>query len=244
MPFTPSSLRRILAAVTLGISAFLAGCVSQSNHLPVRTADLPRPIRVACVGDSITYGHLIPERDRQSYPAVLGRWLGSDWQVGNFGRNGATLLRQSPRPYHEQPEYRDALAFRPHIVVLQLGTNDTKRETWEAAGDRFLEDALTLIHSFQDLETKPRLVLCLPIPLFRDQGKPWDTDQVLREKIIPRLREAAQRAKVPTLDMYALFADQSALMPDGVHPNARGAERMARAVYTALTGSPAPESSH
>lgn len=216
--------------------ALHAGCAASRSSLPVRVADFPPPIRLACVGDSITYGHLIPDRERNSYPARLATLLGPDWQVGNFGRSGATALRQSPRPYRDQKECADALAFRPHIVLLQLGTNDTKRETWEAAGGRFVADYLALIRDFQSLDTRPRVIVCLPVPLFRDRGKEWDTDKLLHDQIIPLIREAAQRAHLPTIDLYAVFSDQSKLMPDGVHPNGPGADRMARAIHAALTG--------
>jgi lysophospholipase L1-like esterase len=188
------------------------------------------------VGDSITYGHLIPNRERASYPAQLQRLLGAKWEVAGFGKNGATALRKSPRPYHEQKEYQDAIAFRPDVVVLQLGTNDTKRETWEAEKEHFVADYLELIRSFQALESKPRIILCRPIPLFRDRGKEWDTDRVLREEILPKIDEVAQQAKLPVIDLNATFAEGAKLLPDGVHPNAEGAALMARTVFTALTG--------
>ncbi|MES2695250.1 MAG: hypothetical protein V4773_17375, partial [Verrucomicrobiota bacterium] len=94
---------------------------------------------------------------------------------------------------------------------------------------------------FQALETKPRILLCRPVPLFRDRGKqPWDTDRVLREQILVRIDEVARAANLPLLDLHATFGQQSALMPDGVHPDARGAALMARTIYAALTGRAAP----
>lgn len=216
-------------------------CTAPQASLPIREVDYKAPIRLACVGDSITYGHLVPNRERNSYPAQLQQLLGPKWQVGNFGRSGATVLRKSQRPYHEQKEYRDALAFRPDIVVLQLGTNDTKRETWEAERTRFVANYIELIRSFQTLETKPRVILCRPIPLFRDRGKEWDTDRVLREQILPLIDEVARQTKLPLIDLNATFADQTALVPDGVHPDARGATLMARTIFTALTARKAPD---
>ena len=217
----------------------LAGCALASDRLPIRESDFTPPMRLACVGDSITYGHLLPQRERNSYPAQLQVLLGEKWVVGNFARSGATLVRKSPRPFHEQPEYKDALAFRANIVVLQLGTNDTKRETWEAESGHFVADYLELIRSFQALPGKPRVILCRPIPLFRDRGKKdWDTDQVLREQILPKIDDVARQANLPVIDLNAAFADASGLMPDGVHPNVAGATLMARTIYTALTGQP------
>lgn len=236
-----SDLRLSLRILFLSTLLLLAGCATTTPAFPVRESAYARPIKIACVGDSITHGHLIPNRERNSYPAQLAVLLGDKWQIGNFGRSGATVLRKSPRPYHEQPEYRDALAFKPDIVVLQLGTNDTKRETWEAAGASFASDYLELIRAFQALETKPRILICRPVPLFRDRGKqPWDTDRHLREEILPRIDQVARENSLTTLDLYATFSTQSALMPDGVHPDARGAALMARTIYTALTGREAP----
>lgn len=57
------------------------------------------PVKVACIGDSITYGLGLEDRDRDSYPAQLQRLLGAEYQVGNFGKSGATLLRHGHRPY-------------------------------------------------------------------------------------------------------------------------------------------------
>ncbi len=236
--FSNHLLLRWVAVLTLLAFAGCAGSALRPAHtLPIQEADFSGPIRLACVGDSITHGHQIPQRERNSYPAQLAALLGPKWQVGNFGRSGATLVRKSPRPYHEQPECRDALAFRADVVVIQLGTNDTKRETWEAERDRFIPDYLELIRSFQSLPSKPRLILCRPVPLFRDRGKqPWDTDRILRDEILPKIDEVARRTGLPVVDLNATFSDQSALMPDGVHPDTRGATLMARTLYTALTG--------
>ncbi len=219
----------------------LGACTNPLTPPLVSASGYGHPIRLACVGDSITYGHLIPERERNSYPAQLQRMLGADWVVGNFARNGATLVRKSPRPFHDQKEYQEALAFGPDVIVLQLGTNDTKRETWEAENTRFVADYLELIRSFQALASKPRVILCRPIPLFRDRGKAtWDTDRVMREQILPKIDEVARQAHLPVIDLNSAFVDANKLLPDGVHPNAEGATLMARTVFFALTGRPAP----
>lgn len=49
-----------------------------------------RIIKVACVGNSITYGAGISNREKNSYPAQLQYYLGDDYEVRNFGSNGAT----------------------------------------------------------------------------------------------------------------------------------------------------------
>ena len=75
-------------------------------------------IKVSCVGNSITYGMRLENREQDSYPAQLQRMLGDRYEVGNFGKSGATLLRHGHRPYFEQEEFRQAMDFAGDIVVI------------------------------------------------------------------------------------------------------------------------------
>lgn len=83
-------------------------------------------IRIACVGDSITYGAGIEERAKNSYPAQLQNLLGDRYQVENFGVSGRTLLKQGDKPYWDEPAYQNALKLKPDMVIIKLGTNDVK----------------------------------------------------------------------------------------------------------------------
>lgn len=216
---------------------FLCSC-SSSIMNPIRVSDYQTPIRLACVGDSITFGFGIKARESNSYPAQLQRLLGSRWNVANFGTNGATLLRQGTKPYSLTVMYRDALSFKPDIAVIELGTNDTNPKAWPHNGD-FVADYLDLIRTFRQLESKPRIYLCLPVPLFRDRGKAYDTDRIMTEEVIPKIREVARKAHVPVIDLYTELGGKAELFPDGVHPDARGAQVMAGAIARSLVGSPA-----
>ena len=111
---------RLLSLALLLFSA-LSVCAA-----PRRTT----PIRVACIGNSITYGYLLKDREREAYPAVLQQLLSSGYQVGNFGKSGATLLARGHRPYIQQEEYQRALDYRADIAVIHLGVNDTDPRNW------------------------------------------------------------------------------------------------------------------
>ena len=80
-------------------------------------------IKVACVGNSITYGSGVANREVNAYPVKLQGMLGDKYEVKNFGKPGATLLNKGHRPYTQQQEYKDALAFAGDIVVIHLGIN-------------------------------------------------------------------------------------------------------------------------
>lgn len=82
-------------------------------------------LRVACLGNSITYGTALPDPQTQCYPAVLQQLLGDGYKVENFGHAGAAVLIRGHHPYTQTQEYAAALAFRPDIAVIHLGVNDT-----------------------------------------------------------------------------------------------------------------------
>lgn len=189
------------------------------------------PIRVACVGDSITEGLNIARRGQPTYPEALKARAGRHWHVANFGVGGATLLRRGDRPYQEQRAYREALAFRPHGVVIKLGSNDSKPHNWMHGG-QFVGDYLALIRAFQALDSRPKVWICTPAPVFSEAYEPYD--EIIREEIRPAVREVGRRAGVPVIDLYAALEDQGHLFPDRVHPNAEGAERIAQAIYSVV----------
>ena len=186
---------------------------------------------MACVGDSITFGSGIADRDINSYPAQLARYLGKKWEVRNFGVGGATLLKQGDRPYWSQDAYRQCLGFVPDVVIIKLGTNDTKPQNW-AHKSQFVPDYVALLNSFKALGC--RIWICLPVPAFPAR---WGiSDDTIRQETIPMIRSIAQQTDVPVIDLYQALADHSDLFPDQIHPNAQGAGIMARTIYTALTG--------
>lgn len=78
-----------------------------------------KKIKVACVGNSITYGYTLPDRETNAYPAKLQKMLGDDYVVGNFGKSGATLLNKGHRPYMQQEEYHKAIDL-PVISLLSI----------------------------------------------------------------------------------------------------------------------------
>src|SRR3954469_2126961 len=103
------------------VFCFFAGCSAPSVQKGNAPPAAAMPLRLACVGDSITDGYQMPDKAHFSYPAQLGRLLGAEWEVRNFGASGATLTRHTGYPYDERPVHADALAWKPDIVVIALG---------------------------------------------------------------------------------------------------------------------------
>ena len=189
-------------------------------------------IRVACIGDSITAGAGVMDRRLEAYPSQLDNMLGDDHEVRNFGVSGATMLNKGDRPYQEQKACRSALDFNPDVVVIMLGTNDTKPQNWRHK-DEFAADARGLIDRFAALPSKPRIFLAHPVPVARPNFGINDAGVKEEQPIIDSV---AAEAGATVIDLYGPLADRPEFFPDGVHPNAAGASIIAKGVFRALTG--------
>ena len=188
-------------------------------------------VKVACIGDSITFGSRVENRERLSYPAQLAQMLGEDYQVRNFGVSGRTLLKKGDLPYWNEAAYRQALEWEPDVVIIKLGTNDTKMGNWKHEAE-FENNLTELARSFTSLSSQPKVFLSLPVPAFCE-GENIDGTRI-REGVIPYIEAVAREQNLPTIDFYARMHNKESMMPDKVHPNAKGAFELASEAYRAI----------
>ncbi len=195
-------------------------------------------LRVACVGNSITDGFGIDMADVQGYPAQLQRLLGSGYCVRNFGVSARTLLNHGDRPYMKEQAWAEAKAFAPDIVVVKLGTNDSKPCNWDKYGSEFAADLQQMIDELKALPGKPAIYLCNPISseTSAKAGKPDQIrDSVVVASIIPAIAKVAKKNKIEVIDLHPLIDPKSDMMQrDGIHPTAKGAGVIAKAVADAI----------
>ena len=195
-----------------------------------------RIIKVACVGNSITYGTGVANREQKAYPVVLQGLLGKGYQVENFGKPGATLLRRGHRPYFAQPEFRAALQFRPDIAVIHLGINDTDPRNWPNYRDEFIPDYLALIDSLRAVNPHVRILVARLTPIGVDHPRFDSGTRKWREEISEAVQQVAEIARVEWIDFYAPLVPHPDWLPDAVHPDARGAEVLAKVAYAGIMG--------
>ena len=193
-------------------------------------------IKVACVGNSITYGSGVANREVNAYPVKLQGMLGDKYEVGNFGKPGATLLNNGHRPYTQQQEYKDALAFAGDIVVIHLGINDTDPRNWPNYQDEFIGDYRALMQSFREVNPKVRFILARMTPLsdrhyrFESGTRDWHAEIQLAIECI------AKAEGVQLIDFHEPLYPYPYILEDAVHPNAEGAAILAKTVYEGITG--------
>ena len=199
----------------------------------LRSFKAPRKdaVRVACIGNSITYGARIKNRDRDSYPSVLSRMLGDGYWVKNFGVSARTLLNKGDRPYMNEKAYQDALAFNPNVVVIKLGTNDSKSFNWKHKAD-FTKDMQTMIDAFKALPAQPKIYLCYPSKAY--QANESINDDIISKEIIPMIKKVAKKNKLDIIDLHTAMDGIPQLFPDKIHPNEEGAKIMAKTVYESI----------
>ena len=189
--------------------------------------------KVACVGDSITWGFTILNPGKHGYPAVLQHLLGQEYEVRNFGYNDAAARFDADTPYVTKKVYTESLAWNPDIVILMLGTNDTKPWNWNP--EIFRRDYVRLVDSYLALPSHPQVVLVAPIRIFRVIRVPIIAlnPDVLEEGVRPAIREIAEQKGLQLVDLYGLF-DNARHCRDGIHPQRRGARMLAEAVFDAV----------
>ncbi len=212
---------------------------SQQPTISQRLGDseTQRLIKVACIGNSVTYGYGHENPDSTSYPSQLAVMLGDDYEVGNFGKSGATLLRKGHRPYNEQEEFKKALEFAPDIAIIHLGLNDTDPRNWKYYKREFISDYVAIIEAFEKVNPDVEIYICRMTPIFHwhhrfEKGtRDWYWEiQATIENISENI------AEVKLIDLQETLYHRPDLMPDALHPNPEGAKLIAQCVYSAITG--------
>jgi len=206
-----------------------AKAINKGAAAPVAPVKKANIIRVACIGDSITFGSGIKNPNTNSYPAQLQELLGDKYEVRNFGNPGRGILKKSKRgsgkrAYIFMSEHAQAIKFEPHIVICNLGINDIM--DWGRFGKaEFVQNYRELLQAYKTLNTYPRVIIWHKLaPLFKGQ-KFFGDARV--DAINTAIAKTAKLEDVETIDMTTPFKGKDALFPDHIHPNAEGAKIIA-----------------
>ena len=189
-------------------------------------------VRVACVGDSITYGHGISNWQKNNYPAVLQRTLGDEYHVNNYGVSGYTVQTKGDRPYVTLDQYTQSLEYNPDVVVFMMGTNDSKPFNWVSAGT-FRSDLEELLYSYEDVGAE--IILCTPATsFFLEEEHGTETNFNIQpdkvEVIAELVRGVANSHDYTLVDINNFTENHPEWFEDGVHPNNEGAKAIAEEI--------------
>ena len=193
-------------------------------------------IKVALVGDSVTYGHSIKNWPKNNYPTLLSDMLGDDYCVMSFGVSGSTVQPDGDQPYDLTKAYLWSHKYEADIIVLMLGSNDSKPENWKGA-EKFKEEYLSFYDSYTSALTPAKMILCTPPTAYYPDGiteglSNYDIQPDIIEDIADIVREVADEKGCSLIEINDLTENRRDLFgKDNVHPNNDGAKAIAEAVY-------------
>lgn len=180
-------------------------------------------IKIACVGDSITEGYGLACQSKTAYPVILDSILGPSVDVLNSGRSATTLQKKADFPYWTAKEFSNVFTYKPDVILIKLGTNDTKPYNWKA--ENYENDYQALIDTFRTIPTNPKIYLILPVPVFKTR---WGiNDSTVVNGVIPIIEKLAKTNNLPVIDLYHATKDQALNFFDSIHPNEAANKKMA-----------------
>ncbi len=230
---------------------------AESIAAPKTIADITKedgsPVKIACIGDSITYGYKIVttnsetgelENTELTYPAKLQALLGEGYEVGNFGKSSAYLLaddhelnvkKGQGKSYTDQAEYTASIEFAPDIVLIMLGTNDIRSMVSAEANEAVKDALVSLVDAYQALESVQRVYVVSSIYTQVDNVCKPIADGILQQVQY----EAAVESGAEYVDIFSYTRDYYDVMlhrSDRLHPIAESVGAISSTVHALITG--------
>lgn len=197
-------------------------------------AQTNRRVKVACVGNSITEGVGSGDSELYSYPAQLAELLGANYKVRNFGKSGHTLMTVSDRPWIKTEKWRQLKRWKPEIVIVKLGTNDSKPMNALNIASDLKSELNALIDSIYTIASVKKLYICSPIPSYGENRYKID-GEVISQQIVPAIQAVATERGISFIDLHKEFGHHPEYLPDNIHPSKDGAALIANILYKHIT---------
>ena len=225
-----------IAVILVGISVFSYMFFNGLSGIRINPKYKQGQIKVALVGDSVTYGHSIKNWPSNNSPAILSDALGDDYCVKSFGVSGSTVQPDGDQPYDITKAYTWSHEFKPDILVFMLGSNDSKPENWKGE-EKFKDEYLELLGSYTEVDKPPVVILCTPPTAYFPDGvseglSNYDVQPLIIEDIAEIVKDVADEFDYYLIDINTLTENRRDLFgKDNVHPDNDGAKEIALAVY-------------
>lgn len=241
----------------LALAFAAAATVSLAAEFPETTCGkmvqaASRRIKVACIGDSITFGFLLAHPEQESFPGQLQRMLGDGYEVRNFGVPGLGVYLHLPwksqkngkRAWSLSPKYAEAMAWKPDIVISNLGANDLDEYPKEFLPGADCIPALTrgtfrrqyadVLNAFKSGGSSPRILMWTRLCAMK--GARAEKYGLTMAVMAEDLERVAAEVGAEGLDIYSVTKDSAANeeWPDMTHPPVSGHQAIAEAILKVL----------
>jgi lysophospholipase L1-like esterase len=183
------------------------------------------PVRVACLGTSITAGFTAQSGRAFSYPARLQTYIGDRYEVRNLGLSESVVLRNVKDGHsywnNEYHAWQVCETYEPEIVILEFGTNESKA-SYDGVRSSFSADYQAMIDALKAWPTPPKIIIVNPLIC---EGGHQINCGLLDTVIRPQIIALAKKNKLPIIDFYSGLKGLP-LLRDGIHPNELGIDSM------------------
>lgn len=202
----------------------------------IQVAATAQTVKIACIGNSVTFGYGLKNPVAEAYPSVLQKLMGNGYAVKNFGLSGATLLKKGHRPYYKTPEFTNAINFRPDIAIVHLGLNDTDPRDWPEYKEDFESDYAWLLDTLKKQNPNIRLYICQLTPIFNGHPRFKSGTRDWYWQIQNTIPVIAKANHAQLINLNEPLHNRPDLFADHLHPDQEGAAIIAQTVYQNITG--------
>lgn len=229
----------ILAVVVIATGAFSYLLFTGKTDIRTNPTYVDGQTKVACVGDSVTYGYGIANCFKNNYPYVLSKMLTESFCVMNFGVSGTTVQDSGDQPYTATKAYKQSLEYQPDIIVFMLASNDSKPKN-QTSLEEFEKAYNKLLDSYISACPNAEIYLCTPatanFPLGQTSGLTnYEIDPLMVEEFADIVRKIANERKLTLIDINTLTKNQRQWFgKDNVHPTKEGAYEIAKGIYQTI----------
>lgn len=219
-----------VVAVSNSAGSVVSAPVDLAAPILARPLAGARPIRITCVGASdvsspTPYG-------TPNWPDYIAPLLGYEYSIFNAGASGTTMIQQGNAPYWNTPQYTNGINSAPDIVIIMLGSNDSKPYNW-IYQTNYTPDYEELISQYRSLPSHPRIYLATLLTVY-GVGNYDITDPIVTGQLCPIIRQIAFDEGFPLVDINTATENMPQNFPDNVHPDIAGAKFIAQTYFNAL----------
>jgi lysophospholipase L1-like esterase len=210
-----------------GLTSAPVDLIDPAVGQPVASA---RPIRITCVGASdvstpTPYG-------TPNWPVYIAPMLGYEYAITNCGASGTTMIQDGNAPYWNTPQYTDGLNSSPDIVIIMLGSNDSKPYNW-IYQTNYIPDYEEMISQYRNLPSHPRIYLNTLLTVYGD-GNYDIVGSIVDGQLVPIIKQIALDEGLPVIDVNTATENMPQNFPDNIHPDIAGARVVAQTVFNGL----------
>ena len=219
-----------VVGVTNNASGIVSAPVDLQIPVSAQANAAARSVRITCIGASdvstpTPYG-------TPNWPDYIAPMLGYGYVVTNCGASGTTMMKNGNAPYWNTQQFVDGTNSSPDIVIIMLGSNDSKSYNW-ANQTNYVPDYESMINIYRNLPSHPRIYINTLLSVY-GPGSYDITDPIVTGQLCPIIKQIAFDEHLPIIDINAATKNMPQNFPDNVHPDIAGAKVVAQTIFNGL----------